>query len=140
MFEQVVHIVYRMFQTVNLTDYCTEMNLMTEWTNSRLPDDTVPTARLAVFNETWVRNWKPEKSFLRQPTTQTSLEGFPPNIYVENVCATPTLILWKRNLSNITGKWGSQEHQLIRTTSQLVICFYLFCYYYFFVISDKCFA
>jgi len=30
MFEQVVHIVYRMFQTVNLTDYCTEMNLMTE--------------------------------------------------------------------------------------------------------------
>jgi hypothetical protein len=36
--------VYRVFQTVNLTDNCIE--------NSRLADDNVSTARLTVFNET----------------------------------------------------------------------------------------
>lgn len=72
-----------------------------------------------------------------QPKTQTCLERFPPNMNVENVCATPTLILRIRNLCNVTGKWGSQKHQLLRTISQLVICFY---FIIFFVISDKCFT
>jgi hypothetical protein len=30
MLQQVVHIVYSVFQTVNLTDYCIEKNLMTK--------------------------------------------------------------------------------------------------------------
>jgi hypothetical protein len=77
-----------------------------------------------VFNETWVRKWKPEKYFLRQVTSQTRLGGFPSNMNVENVCATPTLILRMRNLCNVTGKWGSEKHQLLHTRSQLVMCFY----------------
>ena len=137
MLERVVHIVYRVFQRVNMTDYCTEKNLMTEWTNSRLADDTVSTAWQCSMIQV-VRNWKPEKSFLRQPTTETSLEGFPLSMNVENIYATLTLVLGIRHLCNITGKLGSQKHELLHTRSQLVIRLY-FIFYYFFVISDMFF-